>query len=89
MRKLIQKQLSNSKLFNEYLKKVVKYGKGHKDIALQPIVISPNADDQLKRIFVLLNTLKCGNNIKNILSKFNELLGQLYKDQKISKLLYK
>ena len=66
------------------LKKVIK-GEGYKDIALHPIVIPPNADDQLIRIFVLLGTLKCGNNNENILAEFTALLDQLYKHNKISK----
>ena len=43
----------------------------------------------MKRIFVLLGTLKCGNNNENILTEFTALLDQLYKDKTISKLLFK
>ena len=43
----------------------------------------------MKRIFVLLGTLKCGNNNLNILFEFTALLDQLYINKKISKLLYK
>ena len=52
-------------------------------------MIPPNADEQLKRIFVLLGSLKCGNSNENILAEFIALLDQLFKDNKISKLLYK
>ena len=62
---------------SEYLTKLIK--KSYKDIALQTQVISPNANDQLKRIFVLLGFLKCGNQ-KNILSKLSALLDKLYKN---------
>ena len=54
---------------NEYLKNRIKFGVNYKDIVLQPILILPNTDDQLKRIFVLLGTFKCCNK-KNILGKF-------------------
>ena len=73
--------MNTTRKFNEYLKDRIKFGLGYKDIALQPIVIPPNADDQLKRIFVLLSTLKCGNNNENILAEFSALLDQLYKDR--------
>ena len=41
----IEGKLNNSRKFNEYLKEVIKYGEVYKDIALQPIVIPPNAND--------------------------------------------
>ena len=85
----IEHKLDTTRKFNEYLKDRIKFGLGFKDIALQPIVIPLNADDQLKRIFVLLCTLKCGNNNENILTEFTALLNQLYINKKISKLLYK
>ena len=34
-------------------------------------------------------TLKCNNNNENILTKFTASFNQLYKDKKLSKLLYK
>ena len=43
----------------------------------------------MKRIFVLLGTLKCGNNNENILTEFTAMLDQLYNDKTINKLLYK
>ena len=52
-------------------------------------MIPPNTDDQLKRIFVLLGTLKAGNTNSDILKEFTAILDELYKDKKISKLLYK
>ena len=45
-------------------------------------MISPNADNQLKRKFVLLGTLKYGNNKNDILTGSISLLDQLYKDKK-------
>ena len=84
----IAHKLNTTKKFNEYLKDRIKFGLGYNNIALQPIVIPPNADDQLKRIFVLLGTLKCGNNNENILTEFTALLDQLYKHKTIIKLLY-
>ena len=79
--------MKNSKNF-KYLTDVIK-GLGYKDIALQPITIPLDASDQLKRIFVLLRSLRCGNDNTDILSEFNALLDQLNKDNKINKLLYK
>ena len=79
--------MKNSKKF-KFLTDVIK-GSGYKDIALQPIMIPPDASDQLKRVFILLGSLKCGNNNSDILSEFSALLYQLYKEKKISKLLYK
>ena len=73
--------MTKSRKYNEYLKIVIK-GEGYNNIALHPIVIPPNADDQLKRIFVLLGTLKFNNNNENILAEFTALLDQLYKDKK-------
>ena len=81
--------MNTTRKFKEFLKDRIKIGLGYKDIALQPIVIPPNADEQLKRIFVLLGSLKCGNSNENILAEFTALLDQLYKNNKISKLLYK
>ena len=67
----------------------IKIKLGYKDIPLQPITIPPDCDYLLKRVFVLLGSLKCRNNNPGILSEFSALLDQLYKDIKISKLLYK
>ena len=72
----------------KYLKDIIK-GDGYKDIALQPIHIPLDASDQFKRIFVLLGSLRCGNDNPDILSEFSALLDQLYKDNKINKILYK
>ena len=72
----------------KYLTDVTK-GEGYKDIALQPLIIPPDASDQLKRVFILLGSLKCGNDNPDILSELSALLDQLYKDNKIIKLLYK
>ena len=82
-------KLNTNRKFNEFLKDMIKIRLGNKDIALQPIVIPPNADEQLKRIFVLLGSLKCGNSNENILAVFTALLDQLYNNNKISQLLYK
>ena len=78
----------NIRKFNEYLKERIKIELGYKDIPLQPKMIPPDASDELKRVFILLGSLQCGNK-KNILSEFSALLDQLYKDNKINKLLYK
>ena len=78
----IEHKLNTTRKINEYLKDKIKFGLGYKDIALQPIVIPSIADDKLKRIFVLLGTLKCGNNNENILTEYTALLDQLYKDKK-------
>ena len=79
----------NISKFNKYLKDRIKIGLGYKDIALQPIMLIPDCDDQLKRVFILLGSLKCKNNNPDILSEFSALLDQLYIKKKISKLLYK
>ena len=52
-------------------------------------MIPPNYDDQLKRVFIFIGSLNFGNNNPDILSEFSALLDQLYKETKISKLLYK
>ena len=88
-RESIDDKMFNIIKFNEYLKDRFKIGLGYKDIALQPIMIPPNASDQLKRVFILLGSLTCGNDNPNILSEFSALLDQLYKDNKINRLLYK
>ena len=85
----IEEKLNTIRKFNEFLKDMIKIRLGNKDIALQPIVIPPNADEQLKRIFVLLGSLKCGNSNENILAVFTALLDQLYNNNKISQSLYK
>ena len=82
-------KLTSNRKFDEFFKNRIKIGLGYKDIVQQVIVIPPNADEQLKRIFVLLGSLKCGNSNKNLLAEFTALFDQLYKNNKISKLLYK
>ena len=79
--------MNNSRKF-KYLIDIIK-GDGYKDIALQSIQIPLDASDQLKRVFVLLGLLTYGNDNPNILSELSALLDQLYKDNKINKLLYK
>ena len=79
--------MKNSRKF-KYLKDVIK-GDGYKNIALQPIMIPPDASNQLKRVFILLGSLKCANNNSDILNEFSALLDQLYNESKINKLLYK
>ena len=79
--------MTNKRKF-KYLSNVIKRD-GYKDIALQPIIIPPDASDQLKRVFILLGSLQCGHNNPDILSEFSALLDQLYKDNKSNKLLYK
>ena len=54
----IEEKLKTSRKFDEFLKNRIKIGLGYKDIAFQPIVIPPNADEQYKRIFILLGSLK-------------------------------
>ena len=88
-RQSIDDKMFNLRQFKEYLKDSIKYGFGYKDIALQPIMIPPDASDQMSRVFTLLGSLQCGNNNTDILSEFSALLDQLYKDNKINKLLYK
>ena len=85
--KAIDERLKRSRKF-KYLTDVIKK-LGYNDIALQPVMIPPDASYQLKRIFVLLGSLKCCNNNENILSEFNALLDKLYKYKKIIKLIYK
>ena len=43
----------------------------------------------MNRVFTLLESLQFGNDNINILCEFSALLDQLYKDNKINKLLYK
>ena len=70
-------------------RKELQLGLGYKELALQPIIIPPNTSDQLRRVFVLLGSLKANNNNPDILKEFTALLDALYGDKKISKLLYK
>ncbi|MCP6768820.1 hypothetical protein NL529_28655, partial [Klebsiella pneumoniae] len=66
------------------------YGLGYKDLAkAQPIYLPKDADEQLRRVFVLLGSLNAQNNNPNVLKEFTALLDQLYHDKKITKLLYK
>ena len=85
----IKERLNNSKNFNDYLSKRIKKGLGYRDLALQPIIIPPNSNEQLRRVFVLLGSLKANNNNPDNLKEFTALLDALYKDKKISKILYK
>ena len=43
----------------------------------------------MKLVFILLGSIRCGNDNPDILSELSALLNQLYKDNKINKLLYK
>ena len=74
----INEIMKNSRKF-KYLTEVIK-GSGYKDIALQPIMIPPDASDQLKRVFILLGSVKCKNDKSDSLSEFNALLDQLYEE---------
>ena len=74
------KNIRKSKYFNNIIK-----GLDYKDIALQPLIIPPDASDHLKRVLILLGLLKCGNNNINI-SEFSALLDKLYIEYKINKL---
>ena len=84
----IEDKFNTTRKFNEYFKDRIKFELGYKNIALQPIIIPPNADDQLKRIFVLLGKSKYYNNNENILAVFTALLDKLYHDKILSKLFY-
>ena len=64
--------MKNSRKF-QCLKQLIK-GDGYKDIALQPLPIPLDADYQLKRVFILIGSLKWGNNNTDILSEFSTLL---------------
>ena len=88
-RQSIDDKIFNHKKFKEYLKYRIKYGFGYKDIALQPIMIPPDASDQMRRVYTLLGSVKCGHNNTDILPEFSALLDQLYNDNKINKLLNK
>ena len=43
----------NFREFKEYLNVRIKYGFGYNDIALQPIMILPDASDQMSCVFTL------------------------------------
>ena len=88
-RQSIDNKMNNLTKFKKYLKDRIKNGFGYKDIALQPLMIPHDASDQLNRVFILLVSLKCGNDNPDILSEFSALLDQLYNDNNINKLLYK
>jgi hypothetical protein len=55
----------------------------------QPIFLLSNANDQLKRLFVLLGFLQAQNNNPNLLKEFTAILDELYNNKTISKMLYK
>ena len=78
--------MKNSRKF-KYLKDIFKKD-GYKDIAVQPIQIPLDTNDQLTRVFTLLGSLRCANDNTDILPEFSALLDQLNKDNKINKLLY-
>ena len=67
------------------------YGKGYsyKDLANQPIIIPPNSSDQLKKLFISIGSLNSGNTNPDLVTMTSSLLDELYKNQKISKPLYK
>ena len=55
-RQSIDDKILNLRKFKEYLKDRIKYGFGYKDIALKPIMIPPDASDQMNRVFTLLGS---------------------------------
>ena len=67
------------------------YGKGYsyKDLAKQPIIIPPDSSDQLKKLFINIGSLNAGNTNPDLVTMTSSLLDELYKNQKISKQLYK
>ena len=77
----IDERMKKSRKF-KYLSDVIK-GDGYKNIALQPLIIPPDAIDQLKLVFTLIGSLRCGNDNPDILSDFSALLDQLCKDNKL------
>jgi len=67
----------------------VKKIEGYGLIAMkQPIFLPSNANDQLKRLFILLGSLSAQNNNPNLLKEFTAILDELYKNKTISKMLY-
>ena len=79
--------MKNSRKFKYFTDLIIE--EGYKDIALQFLIIPPDASYQLKSVFILLGSLRCENDNLYILSEFSALLDKLYKDSKINKLLYK
>ena len=88
-REFIDDKIVNIRKFNEYLNDIIKIGLNYKDIALNYIMIPFDTSDQMSRVFTLLGSLQCGNDNTYILPEFTALLNQLYKNNKINKLLYK
>ena len=69
-----------------------KTGKGlpsYKELSSNPIILPHDPNDQLKRIFILIGSLKAGNNDSGILKELSALLDTLLKEEVITKQLYK
>ena len=69
-----------------------KTGRGlesYRELSTQPIILPNNPNDQLKRVFILLGSLKAGNNDSSILKELSAILDTLLKEEIISKQLYK
>ena len=68
-----------------------KTGKGfsYKDLANDKIIIPAGIDDQVRRLIIMLGSIKSGNNNENTVKEFTALLDQLYKEKVIPKITYK
>ena len=68
-----------------------RYAKGYsyRDLAKQPIIIPPHSSDQLKKLFINIGSLNSVNTNPDMVTMTSALLDELYKNQKISKPLYK
>jgi len=58
-------------------------------LAKQPIIIPPNCNDQLRKVFISIGSLNSGNTNPDLVTMTSALLDELNKNNKISKPLYK
>lgn len=68
--------------------KILRTGKGYRDMGNDPIVIPPDSDKQVHRLITLLGSLKAGNSA-DMGKEYSALLDELYKNNKINKKMYR
>ena len=65
-------------------------GRGYRELAKYPIIISSNADENIKRLQVLLGSIKAGGvTKKEVTPEYTGILDELYNSRKINKETYK
>ncbi len=88
----VMEALEKSDKFTKIVRPLLwKSGKGfsYKDLANDKIIIPAGIDDQVRRLIIMLGSIKSGNNNENTVKEFTALLDQLYKEKEIPKIQYK